>query len=138
MKICIVIAFLIISFLSSYGQTHDQVDQLQAHCCYQGSDEPGKSFWEKHTGFFSRFIYGLFHIYQHYISPQDASSCSFEPSCSAYASKAIQEQGLIKGLLNFFDRFSRCNSLSPENYPINEEKRLMQDPLRDYYYEPVP
>ncbi len=137
MKTCIIFVFLTISFFSTNGQTNDQIQQLQAQCCHQ-DQERGLSFWEQHTGFFPRVIHGLFHIYQHYISPQDASSCSFEPSCSAYASDAIKEQGIVVGLLNFFDRFSRCNSLSPENYPVNEKNRLLKDPLRDYYYAPVP
>ncbi|MBN2486508.1 MAG: membrane protein insertion efficiency factor YidD [Bacteroidales bacterium] len=76
----------------------------------------------------------LFLFYKKYVSSQDASSCSFTPSCSEYALMAIKSQGIFEGLLNFWDRFSRCNGMSPENYPVDEEKRLLIDPVSDWHY----
>lgn len=76
----------------------------------------------------------LFVFYKKYISSQDASSCSFTPSCSEYAIMAIKKQGIFIGLLNFWDRFSRCNGMSPENYSIDHELRLLIDPVRDWHY----
>ncbi len=78
-----------------------------------------------------------FRFYKNYISSQDASQCSFTPSCSEYAITAIQNQGIFIGLLNFFDRFLRCNSLSPENYIKDPQNHLLVDPVRNIHYEKI-
>jgi len=72
---------------------------------------------------------GLFLFYKSFISSQDAQSCSFTPSCSVYALEAVKKQGVFKGMMNGFDRLSRCNSLSPEKYEIDPETKLLIDPL---------
>ncbi|MBN2613513.1 MAG: membrane protein insertion efficiency factor YidD [Bacteroidales bacterium] len=77
----------------------------------------------------------LFLFYKNFISSQDASSCTFTPSCSEYAIQAIKRQGVIIGTINFFDRFARCNGLSPEHYELDYEKRVLIDPPRDFKYE---
>jgi putative membrane protein insertion efficiency factor len=74
-------------------------------------------------------------LYKNFISSQDASTCTFTPSCSEYAILAIKKQGVIPGMINFFDRFSRCNGLSPENYSIDLKKGVLIDPPRDFKYE---
>lgn len=73
---------------------------------------------------------GLFLFYKSFISSQDAQSCSFTPSCSVYALEAVKKQGVLKGMMNGFDRLSRCNSLSPEKYEIDPETSLLIDPLK--------
>lgn len=78
-----------------------------------------------------------FIFYKRFISSQDASQCSFTPSCSVYAIQAIEKQGIIAGMLNFFDRFSRCNSLTPENYSKDPHNHLLIDPVRDIHYETI-
>lgn len=72
---------------------------------------------------------GLFLFYKSFISSQDSQSCSFTPSCSVYALEAVKKQGVLKGMLNGFDRLSRCNSLSPEKYEIDPKTQLLIDPL---------
>ncbi len=82
------------------------------------------------------FIFSnLFLFYKRFVSSQDISSCSFTPSCSVYAVQAIKSQGLVSGAINFFDRYSRCNSLSPGDYPRDPEKNLLIDPVRNHAYE---
>lgn len=77
---------------------------------------------------------GLFLFYKNYISSQDASQCTFSPSCSVYALQAIQKEGVVLGVINFFDRFSRCNGLSPELYPYESRQNLLIDPVKDLHY----
>ncbi|MCH8331153.1 MAG: membrane protein insertion efficiency factor YidD, partial [Bacteroidetes bacterium] len=48
---------------------------------------------------------------------------------SKYALQSIKKKGFIVGVINFFDRFSRCNGLSPEKYPIHPETKLLYDPV---------
>ena len=78
-----------------------------------------------------------FIFYKRFISSQDASQCSFTPSCSEYAIQSIQKQGFVAGMLNFFDRFSRCNSLSPDNYTTDPHNHLLIDPVRNIHYETI-
>ncbi len=77
----------------------------------------------------------LFLFYKKFVSSQDASSCSFSPSCSEYAILAIKKQGFLIGFINFWDRFSRCNGMSPEDYEVDNDVGLLIDPVRDIKYE---
>jgi uncharacterized protein len=76
----------------------------------------------------------LFIFYKKFVSSQDASSCSFTPSCSEYALLAIKKEGFLEGTINFWDRFSRCNGLSPGNYPVDNIHKVLIDPVRDWRY----
>ena len=77
----------------------------------------------------------LFLFYKNFISSQDASTCSFTPSCSEYAILAIKKQGLITGIINFFDRFSRCNGCNNSYYIRDKKTGLLIDPVRNLHYE---
>jgi uncharacterized protein len=70
---------------------------------------------------------GLFVGYKKFISSQDGSTCSFHPSCSEYAVQSIKKHGLIKGVMMFFDRYTRCNSLSPGFYKVDKERMRYVD-----------
>ena len=74
-------------------------------------------------------ISGLFYLYKEFVSTQDGSTCNFTPSCSGYALTAIKKQGVVIGLINFFDRFSRCNGLNRKDYPRHPKTRLLYDPV---------
>jgi putative membrane protein insertion efficiency factor len=51
--------------------------------------------------------------YQLLLAPFTGGACRFEPSCSLYASEAIQAHGLLRGLCLALRRFSRCHPWSP-------------------------
>lgn len=74
-------------------------------------------------------------FYKNYISSQDASDCSFSPTCSEYAAEVIKKEGLVKGLLNFSDRFQRCHGKDSKQYPYLEEDHLLYDPVRNIRFE---
>ena len=76
-----------------------------------------------------------FYIYKTFISSQDHMSCVFAPSCSEYAVDAIQKQGIIPGLMNTFDRLTRCNGLRPHDYVIDPRLQRLVDPVRNSHYE---
>ncbi len=93
------------------------------------SDKPHYSM--KNTGNGSNMLFtGLFIGYKKFISSQDGNSCSFTPSCSVYALQSIRQKGVLPGLLNAFDRLSRCNGLSPELYPVDPVSHLLYDPVQ--------
>ena len=75
-------------------------------------------------------VKALFHIYKHYIASQDAQHCRYSPSCSEYAFLSINKHGMVFGMIDFFDRFTRCNPLSPENYEYDEDKNIFRDPVQ--------
>ncbi len=83
----------------------------------------------------SRLLQPFFHFYKTYISSQDHMSCVFHPSCSEYALESIQKQGLLPGLLNTFDRLTRCNGLRPQDYMVEPRLRKLYDPVRNIHYE---
>jgi uncharacterized protein len=81
------------------------------------------------------FIGISFYIYKNFISSQDHMSCVFAPSCSEYAVHAIQKQGIIPGLMNTFDRLTRCNGLRPQDYKVDPRLQRLIDPVRNVRYE---
>ena len=48
-------------------------------------------------------------IYQFLISPFLGSSCRFLPTCSEYFIEALQQHGLIKGLVLGTNRILKCH-----------------------------
>lgn len=80
-------------------------------------------------------INAAFYIYKTFISSQDHMSCVFTPSCSEYAVQAIHKQGVILGLMNTFDRLTRCNGLRPHDYAIDPRFQRFIDPVRNAHYE---
>ena len=56
-----------------------------------------------------RFLLGLIHFYQRYISPGLPPCCRFIPTCSQYAVEAIEKYGVWKGGWLALKRFLRCH-----------------------------
>jgi len=55
-------------------------------------------------------------FYKKFISPQLASNCRFEPSCSQYTYQAIDKYGVAKGSWMGFKRILRCQPWSKGGY----------------------
>ena len=135
MKNIIIILFLLISSIC-FGQTNREIHLIKSKLYKKENKEKwnlARSYNNEYDLFFSR----LFLFYKNFISSQDANNCSFTPSCSVYAIQAVKEEGTIVGLINFFDRFTRCNSLSPEDYEIDSDSRLLIDPVRNFHFEMI-
>lgn len=50
--------------------------------------------------------------YQKFISPLFPPRCKYYPTCSAYAIKALEKHGFIKGMILAVWRILRCNPWS--------------------------
>ena len=129
--ICI-ISILIIGSITSFAQSSKELNELKR------KPAEHKTIYEKsirkYNSEYDLFFGKLFMFYKKFISSQDASSCSFTPSCSEYALIAIKKEGFIEGYINFWDRFSRCNGLSPNDYPVDNVHKVLIDPVRDLRY----
>lgn len=53
---------------------------------------------------------GAILAYQHIIPSRMKRQCIYTPSCSRYCQRAICKYGLLRGLLYFRERWSRCNA----------------------------
>jgi putative membrane protein insertion efficiency factor len=68
-----------------------------------------------------RICIGLIGFYRFWISPWVGPSCRFEPTCSAYASQAIDRFGVIKGSGVAFWRLLKCHPFHPGGYdPVRQ------------------
>lgn len=56
---------------------------------------------------------GLIRAYRYFLSPWIGHHCRFHPSCSSYASEAIQIHGLGKGTYLSLHRVLRCHPWHP-------------------------
>jgi putative membrane protein insertion efficiency factor len=64
--------------------------------------------------------------YQRVISPLLPPRCKYEPSCSHYAAQAVQQYGILRGLILAGWRLLRCNPWSHGGYDPVHEQRLFR------------
>ena len=128
----ILILFLIFFRLSGFCQSTFDISLLEQKYTLPAEQHSHNVSQLKNTGNEVEFIItGSFLFYKEFISSQDISSCNFTPSCSEYALQAVNSQGIIVGVINFLDRFTRCNGLNAENYSFSKDKKLLSDPVRN-------
>jgi putative membrane protein insertion efficiency factor len=65
-------------------------------------------------------------VYQRVISPALPRRCKYEPTCSAYAVRAVREFGILKGLVLAGWRLLRCNPWSHGGYDPVEAQRAFK------------
>jgi hypothetical protein len=63
-------------------------------------------------------------VYQRLISPGLPRRCKYEPTCSRYAVQAVQEYGILRGLVLAGWRLLRCNPWSHGGYDPVEAQGL--------------
>ncbi len=68
--------------------------------------------------------------YQRFLAPGLPRRCRYEPTCSHYAVQAIQEYGILKGLVLAGWRLLRCNPWSPGGFDPVRAQRLFRQPQR--------
>jgi putative membrane protein insertion efficiency factor len=61
-------------------------------------------------------LIGLLRVYQYTLRPLLGPSCRFAPSCSEYASEAIEKHGAWRGLMLAARRIARCHPYNPGGY----------------------
>ena len=58
----------------------------------------------------------LLQLYRIFLSPLFGPACRFEPSCSLYATEALEKFGLAKGSWLAARRVARCHPLGESGY----------------------
>lgn len=68
-------------------------------------------------------------VYQRVISPALPRRCKYEPTCSRYAVQAVEEYGILRGLVLAMWRLLRCNPWSHGGYdPVEAQHLFKADP----------
>ena len=111
-----------------FAQSVSEIQIMQTAIPAAGK-KPVYQYAKENTNEIQMLLSGLFLFYKNFISSQDGSSCSFTPSCSEFGMEAVKKQGVIIGVINTFDRLTRCNSLSPEKYSFHPVTHLLYDPV---------
>ena len=55
-------------------------------------------------------------VYRYMISPLTPASCRFTPTCSAYATEAVEKYGPFKGTRLALKRIGRCHPWGGSGY----------------------
>jgi uncharacterized protein len=118
---------LFMRFSSLFAQSAEDVKAMEKLMHVQSVSEP--QFEIQGKGIEGAVSSGLFYFYKKFISSQDGSNCMFYPSCSEYAVQALRKEGMILGMMDAFDRLSRCNGLSGELYHKHPKYNLYYDPV---------
>lgn len=63
-----------------------------------------------------KVLLGLIRCYRYCLSPFLGRSCRFAPSCSEYASEALQRHGVLRGVWLAVRRIGRCHPWHPGGY----------------------
>lgn len=63
-------------------------------------------------------------VYQRVLSPALPRRCKYEPTCSSYAVQAIEEYGILRGLVLAGWRLLRCNPWSHGGFDPVQDQRL--------------
>jgi len=68
-------------------------------------------------------------VYRRFLSPILPQRCKYAPSCSAYALQAIEEFGILRGLVLATWRLLRCNPWSHGGHDPVEAQTLFSRPV---------
>jgi putative membrane protein insertion efficiency factor len=70
-----------------------------------------------------RIVTAPINVYQRVISPALPQRCRYEPTCSRYSVQAIDEFGILRGLVLAAWRLLRCNPWSHGGYdPVDAQR----------------
>jgi putative component of membrane protein insertase Oxa1/YidC/SpoIIIJ protein YidD len=125
-RICTILILLITSKIS-YGQ-EDLINSMYHQFDVPDNRESFKGYTAGSNE--AKLVASVFFLfYKEFVSSQDMNVCVFTPSCSVYAMESVREYGLLVGLMNAFDRITRCHAFGGEYYRVDPETHKFYDPV---------
>lgn len=73
-----------------------------------------------------RVVVAPIRLYRRLFSPALGQRCRYYPSCSSYAVQAVENYGILRGLVLAVWRVLRCNPLSRGGVDLVHEQRLFK------------
>ena len=129
LKVIFLLFFVGVSGISAYCQQEKEVSKFEDF--FEVKTE--KHNWAEHLknneNEVDLVFSVLFFLYKEVLSSQDIDACVFTPSCSVYAIENIKKYGFVLGMLNSFDRLTRCNHGQHKHLPVDPEARKYYDPV---------
>lgn len=72
-----------------------------------------------------RILIGFIKVYRYVLSPFVGQHCRFTPTCSEYATEAIELHGALKGSWLTLRRLSRCHPFHTGGFdPVPDNKEV--------------
>lgn len=72
-----------------------------------------------------RVLIGIIKLYRYLLSPFVGQHCRFTPTCSEYATEAIELHGALKGSWLTLRRLSRCHPFHTGGFdPVPDNKEV--------------
>lgn len=131
MRLLAFLSFIFLGRFTSLAQNHLSADASFLNIqLSQVKEKPQYPIEKTESNEIKIGVQLFFLFYKNYLSSQDTRNCAFSPSCSTYCLHSVQKKGVVKGLMGAFDRLSRCNYLSPENYQIDRQTGQLIDPVQ--------
>lgn len=118
-----IVVLNILTIQNTFGQIKDSIT-----ITFQTPLVNYEKMISKDKGIGKQILKGGLRFYKKYISSQDGSNCNFKPSCSEYCYLSIKKKGVFWGILNSFDRLTRCNG-TRLGYHLDPESNRLHDPL---------
>lgn len=142
----VVFLFTFLFCFSAYAQlSKEQIQLVQKVDFKDHSFDPRKpKFLSADKGVLIKYnpvnltLGGLLYFYQKIVSPQLATNCPYEISCSAFSKVSIQEFGFIKGIPLTADRLTRCTQFTMMDIlpsQINENNGKIIDNTDKYRFK---
>ncbi len=130
-RVLIFLFFTYVLSVSVTAQSHEEI--IQFNNLFEVKQKHQHwSFAKSNNTNEIKFVFSnLYLTYKYFVSSQDLSTCVFSPSCSTYSIQCIKSHGLLIGTMESFDRLTRCNPLSPENYQIHNSSHRFIDNIED-------
>jgi putative component of membrane protein insertase Oxa1/YidC/SpoIIIJ protein YidD len=122
MKQLLMMLIVSVMFLSSRAQDSTVVDDIEAVFV----PEQAQSAWVKHNKE-KVVMFGLYYFYKKCVSAYDVSTCKFSPSCSSYGMLSVRKRGVIIGIIDTFDRLTRCHANHVNQYHFDSHTGLFTD-----------
>ena len=88
---------------------------------------PVDSLFQHDLTLFQRLALKPLSSWQHFTYGHPGYNCQFEPSCSHFAALAIEEHGVLAGMVVGTDRILRCNPSARHNHMDSPDPSLHVD-----------